>query len=169
MPELGLSVGQVAQIVSGDIHGNQQPIIDSVKIDSRDPLKDALFVAIQGERFDGHDFVESAVRSEAAAVLVERKIAALRVPQIVVKNSLRALQQLGAARRKAFKGPLFAITGSAGKTTTRNILASILEERFCTLKPALNFNNHIGVPLTLLVGLVAVGLVPLVWGFRWVD
>jgi UDP-N-acetylmuramoyl-tripeptide--D-alanyl-D-alanine ligase len=121
-----------------------------VAIDSREDVRGALFVALAGERFDGHDFVGQAFAAGAAAVLVSREEVGVGAPQVVVDDTLAALQALGLARRRRFTGPVVAITGSSGKTTTRRLLASIVGVRHETHQPIKNFNNHFGVPLTLL-------------------
>jgi UDP-N-acetylmuramoyl-tripeptide--D-alanyl-D-alanine ligase len=150
MAELGWRLTLVARLTGGRMVGAGDPILSKVAIDSRGSLRGALFAALKGGRFDGHDFAAEAVARGASAVLVEREIAGLPVPQVVVMNALGALQELGRARRAEFGGPVAAVTGSAGKTTTRRILTAIMQERYRTLEPVKNFNNHIGVPLTLL-------------------
>jgi UDP-N-acetylmuramoyl-tripeptide--D-alanyl-D-alanine ligase len=125
---------------------------DRVHTDTRSLRAGDLFVALRGERFDAHDFLPQAWAAGAAAALVERTDAAGGLPCIVVPDTLAALQQLAAAWRQRWHGPLVAVTGSNGKTTVTQMVASI----FCAwagdaaLATAGNFNNHIGVPLTLL-------------------
>ena len=123
-----------------------------VHTDSRTLRAGDLFVALRGERFDAHDFVAGARAGGAAAVLAERGVAACGLPGLQVSNSLHALATLAAAWRGRFALPLIAVTGSNGKTTVTQMIASILrawhaEAAFWTEG---NFNNHIGVPLTLL-------------------
>lgn len=144
------SLEKIAQLVDGTVHGNTDAEVSRVVIDSRADVSGALFVAIKGDRFDGHDFLASAAAGGAGAALVETRAAGVSLPQIVVADTVEALQALGLARRWGFFGPVVAITGSSGKTTTRRILATILGTRFITHQPIRNFNNHIGVPLTLL-------------------
>ena len=150
MADLSWNLGVVARLVGGSLIGEETPVPDRVVIDSRQDVKGALYVALKGERFDGHEFVGDVAAADAAGVMVERSIDGIGVPQIVVSNTLEALQTLGLARRKMLEGQLVAITGSSGKTTTRKLAASILSQRFSTHQPIRNFNNHIGVPLTLL-------------------
>src|SRR5690242_4156348 len=131
-----------------------------VSIDSRSVRAGELFVAIRGPRFDGHDFVGAALGSGAAAAVVEGSRAAdypeeIRGKLLAVADTLRALQQLARTYcddwRKAKPGRrLAAVTGSAGKTTTKEILAALLAARFRVLKSEGNLNNEYGLPLQLL-------------------
>ena len=111
-----------------------------------------LFIAIAGERFDGHNYVQAALEKGAVGAIVEAgKHVAGDAPRLLqVEDSLKALQLLGAAARRLWGKPLLAVTGSAGKTTTKEILAHILATRFRVMKSSGNLNNHIGLPLQLL-------------------
>lgn len=122
---------------------------DSVGIDARHIQAGGLFVALPGTRVDGHDFVAQARANGAAAALVEHPVED-PLPQLVVHDCAHALGQLGALNRAAFTGPLVAITGSSGKTTVKEMLASILGECGSVLATRGNLNNELGVPLTLL-------------------
>ncbi len=150
MTGLDWSLGKIAEIVDGKLYGEASSTVQQVVIDSRGEVASALFVAVRGERFDGHDFLDDVSAKKAIAVLVEKQVAKLSIPHIVVKSSINALGALGLARRCELSGPVVAITGSSGKTTTRRLLASIMGERYVTHQPVGNYNNHIGVPLTLL-------------------
>lgn len=121
----------------------------SVSTDSRKIQKGDLFVAIRGDRFDGHDFIAAVADSGACAAIVEKKQSG-EFPQLVVDNSVAALGELGALNRDHFTGKLIAITGSSGKTTVKEMLASILATQGKVLATRGNLNNHLGVPLTLL-------------------
>lgn len=121
-----------------------------VSTDSRSFEPGALFIALRGENFDGHNFVQQAVQAGACAVVVERQCPDIDVPQLVVYDALAALGHLGALNRDAFTGPVIAITGSTGKTTVKTMVAEILSQMGPTLATRGNLNNHIGVPLTLL-------------------
>jgi len=121
---------------------------ENVVIDSRQPCQGALFVAIKGENFDGHDFVALAQEKGAAAVLVEHKVD-LAIPQLVVSDCKQALATLALAWRNEVNPTVVAITGSNGKTTVKEMLGQILSLHQLTLKTAGNLNNDIGVPLTL--------------------
>src|SRR5690554_5885590 len=122
---------------------------DSVSIDARAVRPGALFVALAGSRVDGHDFLAQARANGAAAALVERAVDD-PLPQLIVHDGAYALGQLGALNRAAFTGPLVAVTGSSGKTTVKEMLASILGECGPVLATRGNLNNELGVPLTLL-------------------
>lgn len=128
-----------------------------ISIDSRTVKKGDLFIAIRGERFDGHDFVEDALHRGAAGVVAAadaplpwKDAGESRGPVLVVKDTLTALQQISAWWRQNFHIPVAAITGSSGKTTTKDILASLLSTAGRVHFNRGNQNNEIGVPLTLL-------------------
>jgi UDP-N-acetylmuramoyl-tripeptide--D-alanyl-D-alanine ligase len=126
----------------------------SVSTDTRTIQPGALYVALRGENFDGHAFIDAALAAGAAGVLVSREVA---VPPAVTvlscTDTLLALQLMGSAARRTIAGPVIAVTGSNGKTSTRQLIASILTAHYgesCVLSTQGNYNNHIGVPLTLL-------------------
>jgi len=131
--------------------------IKGISIDSRKIKAGELFVAIKGDRFDGHDFVPDAIKNGAWGALVERaalenKFTSLgKLKNILpVEDTLYALQEMSYMHRRKFSLPLVGITGSNGKTTTKEMLAAILRQKGPVLKTEGNLNNHIGVPLTLL-------------------
>ncbi len=121
----------------------------SVSTDSRSIEQGDLFVALVGDRFDGHQFIGS-VADRACGLVVESPDASQSLTQWVVPDTTRALGQLAALKRDDFSGPVIAITGSSGKTSVKEMLAAILGEMAPVLATRGNFNNHIGVPLTLL-------------------
>jgi len=121
----------------------------SVCTDTRSLASGDLFVALRGDNFDAHQFLESAAL-KACGMVVETPDKRLAIPQWVVPNTVQALGQLGALARNTFTGPLIAITGSGGKTTVKEMLAVILRCKGEVLATAGNLNNHIGVPQTLL-------------------
>jgi len=123
--------------------------VTGISTDSRTIRPGELFVPLRGPNFDGHDFLARALRNGAAACLSEEVIAGFPVPVIRVGNTLEALGNLGQAARRRFSGPLVAITGSSGKTTTKEMLAGILGLTGPGLKTQGNYNNLIGLPLTL--------------------
>ncbi len=123
---------------------------DGVSIDSRAIKPGQLFIALTGPRFDGHDYLNDVASKGAVAALVEREVADSALPQLLVKDTRQALGQLGAMNRAAFTNPVAAITGSSGKTTVKEMLASILRTRGPVLATRGNLNNDLGVPLTLL-------------------
>ncbi|WP_034296747.1 UDP-N-acetylmuramoyl-tripeptide--D-alanyl-D-alanine ligase [Herbaspirillum sp. RV1423] len=126
--------------------------VRGVATDSRAVAAGSLFVALRGERFDAHDFLDAVAAQGAAAVVVERVPAGLTIPAIVVPDTRVALGQIARHWRQQFKVPVIAVTGSNGKTTVKEMIASILSAAFGEdgrLATRGNFNNEIGVPLTL--------------------
>ena len=123
--------------------------IRGVTTDSRRVCEGDLFVALCGERFDGHDYLAQAAAAGAAGAVVSR---AVETPLTLLKaaDTQAALGRLGAYNRGLYRGPLVAITGSSGKTTVKNMVRAVLAQRGQTLATEGNFNNEIGVPLTLL-------------------
>ncbi len=128
--------------------------IYTVSIDSRKIKKGSLFIAIKGERFDGHSFVNDAIKSGAAVVAIEEKYLKefhqLDIPFIVVDDTTKFLGQLAAVWRNKLKTKIIGIGGSNGKTTTKEILSALLSYNYSVNKTEANNNNHIGVPLTIL-------------------
>ncbi len=134
-----------ARAVNGDCR------FDGVSTDSRAIQPGQLFVALTGPRFDGHEYLEQVAAKGAVGALVEREVPDVALPQLVVLDTRKALAQLGAMNRNAFVDrPVAAITGSSGKTTVKEMLASILRTRGPVLATRGNLNNELGVPLTLL-------------------
>lgn len=117
--------------------------------DTRADLDGAWFVALRGPRFDAHDFADRAVAAGAGGLVVERRLPGLAVPQVVVADTTRALQDLGRAARDRLPGPVVGITGSNGKTTTRALTALAVSPLGRVHQTVGNLNNHLGVPLTL--------------------
>lgn len=144
-----LSLIEIAEVLQGQLYGNGSVNIHSVSIDSRDISNDTLFIAIKGARFDGHEFAEKAVENGVVALIVE-KLLDINIPQIVVENSHRSLGQLGNLVRKKVDPFCIALTGSNGKTSVKEMVATILSQNYNVLFTEGNFNNDIGVPLTLL-------------------
>lgn len=132
---------------------NYSPV-SHVTIDSRDIRKNSLFVAIKGNKFDGHDFVIDAVRKGAKAVVVNNKnykrYGSFNVPIITVHDTTEAYGALANIWRRKLNAKIISITGSNGKTSTKDFLAKILEQQYKVTKSLANNNNHIGVPLTIL-------------------
>ena len=156
-----------ASRVLGAEHRGADVEFSAVGIDSRAVRRGELFVALKGERFDGHAFLGQVQQAGAAAALVDRTselyepAAASGFPLLMVEDTFEALSSLAAYWRRQFDIPLIALTGSSGKTTVKEMLASILREaagsggaragsEACVLATRGNLNNHIGVPLTLL-------------------
>lgn len=122
---------------------------DSVSTDTRTLPAGALFVALKGPNFDGHEYANAALARGAVVALVERALP-IALPQVIVPDALRALSQFAHAWRMQFSYPVIGVTGSNGKTTSKEMLGSILTQRGPCLVTRGNLNNHIGVPLTLL-------------------
>jgi UDP-N-acetylmuramoyl-tripeptide--D-alanyl-D-alanine ligase len=136
-----------AELVGADVS------FSSVSTDSRAIAPGQLFVALTGPRFDGHAYLSEVAAKGAGAALVERRVESVSLPQLVVADSRIALGRLGAMNRAAFAGPVAAITGSSGKTSVKELLASILRAAYgadAVLATRGNLNNDLGAPLTLL-------------------
>lgn len=141
------TAAELVQVTGGRL---DRPVdVVGVSTDSRSVEAGQLFVALAGDRFDGHDHVDEAAARGAAAVLVSRPAAVDR-PQLLVTDTLSALQALAAHHRGRFAGPVVAIGGSNGKTTTKELTAAALSPLGPIHRTPGNQNNHIGVPLTLL-------------------
>ena len=148
-----LPLFRVAEFLSATGEFDPKALPQGYSIDSRTILPGELFFAVKGERMDGHDFVEQALEKAAVAAIV-RKDQLARYPVktrlMAVEDTLTALQTLAAAVRRLWGKPLIGVTGSTGKTTTKEAIAHVLSERFHVLKSEGNFNNHFGLPLMLL-------------------
>jgi len=125
-----------------------------VAIDSREVKKNTLFIAIKGNRFDGHDFLKDAVRKGAVAIVINKKYLnrfdEINVPLITVNDTKLALGNIARIWRKKLRTKIIGITGSTGKTTVKDMLAELLKEKYIVNKTIANNNNDIGVPLTIL-------------------
>lgn len=124
--------------------------VDNVTSDSRMVSRDSLFIAIKGQRVDGHDFIRQAFDQGALCCISEKVIHDVHEPVIVVKSATQALKDIAGFYRSCLNIPVIGITGSVGKTSTKEMLASVLSEKFTVLKTLKNFNNEIGLPQTLL-------------------
>jgi len=147
-----LPLWRIAEFVGSKGECDQEAVAMGYSIDSRTLNPGDLFIAIAGERFDGHNYVQAALDKGAVGAIVEagKQVPGDPLRLLQVEDTLKALQLLGAAARRLWGKPLVAVTGSAGKTTTKEILAHILSTRFRVLKSSGNLNNHIGLPLQLL-------------------
>ena len=128
--------------------------VSSVTIDSRNIPSNALFIAIKGKKFDGHMFIDDVLKKGAKAIVINKrrlnKIKGLRIPIITVPDTTITLGNIASLWRKKLNTKIIAITGSAGKTSTKEILVQLLREKFNVNKTIGNNNNHIGVPLSVL-------------------
>lgn len=145
---ISFNSASLAQTTNGRLVG-ADVAFDAISIDTRTLAAGSLFVALKGPNFDGHEYVQAALARGAVAALVERELP-LSIPQVVVSDALAALTQFAHAWRMQFTYPVIGVTGSNGKTTTKEMLGSILAQRGPCLVTRGNLNNHIGVPLTLL-------------------
>jgi UDP-N-acetylmuramoyl-tripeptide--D-alanyl-D-alanine ligase len=142
---------EVAALTGGRlVNGNKQTLIKGVVHDTRNVKKGDLFVAIVGERLNGHWFLKEAAAKGAKAVMVSKLISGIKIPQIKVENTTKALGDLGKAQRLQWGGLVVAVTGSVGKTTVKDMTAHLVSDLFKTLKTQGNLNNQFGLPLTLL-------------------
>ena len=148
----GCTVKELCAAVGGTLLQQSGAVVTQVSTDSRSIPNRALFVPLVGERFDGHDYLDAALERGAAGCLTAKKPAALLKDKfyIQVSDTLEALKALAAWYRAKFDIPMVQVTGSAGKTTTKEMIAAVLSQRFSTLKTQANFNNAIGTPMTLL-------------------
>lgn len=136
---------------TGGVSGTKGKIkFTTVCTDTRRITEGCLFVALQGEKFDGHGFLREAADKGAAGAIVSSGKAADGMVCIEVPDTLAAYQQLARFHRRRFAIPVVAVTGSSGKTTTKEMIAAVLETKFKVLKTEKNFNNEIGLPQTLL-------------------
>jgi len=161
LPPVVLRSGELSEAVGGQLMAGHRDVeVRSVEIDSRRVGSGDLFVAIRGQRFDGHQFIREAVSKGAAGLIVSDKSilefqdtagAEGKKPfVIVVPDSVRALQLMGRFVRRASGTRIVAITGSVGKTTTKELMAAVLTDGFDVSRTKGNLNNHIGLPLSLL-------------------
>lgn len=149
-----ISLSELATIVSGQLLTkdqcfSQEMSVSEITIDSRTVKPESLFIALQGEHFDGHDFVEQAIAAGTNALLVNR-VLTVSVPQIIVENTRLALGKMASWLRGHVATHVIALTGSSGKTSVKEMTATILQQCGPVLYTEGNFNNDIGVPLTLL-------------------
>ena len=141
------------QFINYDCEEKLDCYVRGVSIDTRTIKSGDIFWAIKGDNFDGHNYVPDAIKKRTSAVVIEPNFAAkyksLDIPVIVVDDTLEALQNFASIQRSKYKIPLIGITGTNGKTTTKEMINWILQSKYNVLKTKGNFNNLIGVPLTL--------------------
>ncbi|MEL6494996.1 MAG: UDP-N-acetylmuramoyl-tripeptide--D-alanyl-D-alanine ligase [Cyanobacteria bacterium J06623_7] len=121
-----------------------------ITTDSRSLKPQELFIALTGENFDGHNFASQAADRGAIAIIVQHQIPSITTPQFIVKDTLQAYQQIARWWRDRFEIPVIGVTGSVGKTSTKELISAVLSTQGQVLKTEANFNNEIGVPKTLL-------------------
>jgi len=148
----GMSLRDIVRVLDADYVGDEAALdsfVSSVTMDSRVVDKNALFFAIRGERVDGHSFIGDVFGKGALAVVCERDTGDAG-NRIIVRSSVQALQRLAGYYRTCVDAKVVLITGSVGKTSTKEMIASVLAEKYNVLKTAGNYNNEIGLPLTVL-------------------
>ena len=150
-----IQLGDIATAVNGTlIQGEQGVIVQGIATDSRKVKPGDLFIALRGKKFDGHHFLETAVKAGAIALLVmdEAQLMSLKLPVAIIKaaDTLTAFGALARNHRRQYHIPLIAITGSNGKTTTKDLAGAVLAGCLAVVKTEANFNNEIGLPMTLL-------------------
>ena len=150
------SLSQLSEILgaksSSDITAKNDAEIPVIGIatDTRTIKPGEIFIALVGDNFDGHNFAEAAIDKGAIALIVDRQLEEVNIPQFVVSDTLKAYQQIAKWWRDRFNIPVIGITGSVGKTSTKELVSAVLSTQGKVLKTQKNFNNEIGVPKTLL-------------------
>lgn len=148
-----ISLAQLCQIIKvfpkNYHHLNLEQIIIGINTDSRTIKQGEVFLALKGDNFDGHNFVKIAQEKGAIAAIVDTELP-LEIPQLIVENTLISYQKIGTWWREQFTFPIIGITGSVGKTTTKELISAVLSTQGKVLKTSANYNNEIGVPKTLL-------------------
>ena len=142
------TLAQAAEWTKGETAGDA--VLTAVSTDSRRIPQEALFLPLAGERFDGHDFIGKALENGAAAVMSHRACEEYPVPALYVGNTSQALLDLAGGYRMMCGGSVVGVTGSVGKTTTKELLYAVLAQQFRAEKTEGNLNNEIGLPLTLM-------------------
>lgn len=153
-----IKVEDILKICNGKlIYGNLQTQCENFSKDTREIQKDDVYVGIKGENFDGNTLYEKAFQNGATVCIIQD----IEIPQeiqnkypnttiIKVKDTIKAIQQIAAYKRSMYNIPVIAVTGSTGKTSTKDIIANVISQKYKVLKTQGNYNNHIGLPFTIL-------------------
>lgn len=147
-----MTLQNIATACQGTYFGSPEALqkeVAGIAIDSRKMEKDWLFVATKGERVDGHSFINQVMENGAAAVISEKELTDANFPYILVEDSFIALKKIAAYYREQLDIKVVGITGSVGKTSTKEMIASVLSTKFKVQKTQKNFNNEVGLPLTV--------------------
>jgi UDP-N-acetylmuramoyl-tripeptide--D-alanyl-D-alanine ligase len=150
------TLDHLAQALRDELQASSHPAgtapLGTVSTDTRSISKGDVFVALRGERFDGHDFLSQATTAGASAVVVDdaARVAGLGIPAFIVADTTRALGALGRWWRRTWGGTVVAVAGSNGKTTTKELIRAALGTKLDVYATTGNLNNQVGVPLTLL-------------------
>lgn len=152
-----ISLSQLSEVLLATsenlTNADRNLLIKGISTDSRSINSGNLFIALRGDNFDGHEFVETAVKNGAVAVVTDKDVSHIlpkKVPQLVVKDTLQAYQAIAQWWRDRLDIPVIAVTGSFGKTTTKELIGAVLATQGKVRKTQANYNNEIGVPKTLL-------------------
>ena len=147
-----LTLRNLTEVCNGIWHGDDALLdreISAITTDSRKIEKDCLFVPIVGERVDAHRFIPDVMAKGALVTLSERELSDADYPYIQITSSLQAVKDIAEFYLQQLQLPVVGITGSVGKTSTKEVIASVLKEKYRTLKTQGNFNNELGLPLTV--------------------
>ena len=147
-----LILRNITEVCQGIYHGPEKLLdkeVTAITTDSRKIEQDCLFVPIVGERVDAHKFIPDVMTKGALATLSEKELPEAEYPYIQIKSSLQAVKDIAEFYLKQLNIPVVGITGSVGKTSTKEVIASVLKEKYRTLKTQGNFNNELGLPLTV--------------------
>lgn len=147
-----LTLAHIAEACHGTYVGTEEKKnqeVSSIFTDSRKAEEGGLFVPIKGARADAHDFIEDVMEKGALVTLSEKELGEKPYPYILVKSSLRAVKDIAEYYLEQLAIPVVGITGSVGKTSTKEMIAAVLSQKYCTLKTQGNFNNELGLPLTV--------------------
>ncbi len=147
-----MTLRRIAQVCGGIYHGTEEAAdreVAAVTTDSRQAAEGCLFVAVKGERVDGHSFIPSVFEKGALCVISEQELANPGGPWILVESSLQAIKDMAEFYRQQLDLRVVGITGSVGKTSTKEVIASVLAEKYSVMKTLGNFNNELGLPLTV--------------------
>lgn len=145
-----MKVSEIVQACGGKLLcGDPETVITSFTTDSREVKKGTMFVPIQGERVDSHIYLEEVLAGEAAAAFTEKEIPEKERPVVLVSSAVKALQKVAEFYRKTFEIPIVGVTGSVGKTTSKEMIALTLSARMKVMKTQGNQNSQIGVPMTI--------------------
>ncbi|MBI5640642.1 MAG: UDP-N-acetylmuramoyl-tripeptide--D-alanyl-D-alanine ligase [Nitrospirae bacterium] len=145
-----LILDDIVKATRGTAHARIQPDFTGLSIDSRTIRRGELFVALEGDKFDGHDFLQEALSEGAGAIVHRHQARPFEGKTLIeVGNTLKALQDIAGYLRNKLNVPVIGVTGTNGKTTTKELIAAILRQRHEVLKTSGNLNNHIGLPLSI--------------------
>ncbi len=146
-----LQSNKICQWINGRLIGDELVSVDKVSTDTRALVEGSLFVAIRGKSYDGHEFIDQAFEKGAMIVISEEEhVVSEGTALIIVEDTIKALGELARNYIKCFDIPIIAITGSVGKTTSKEMIAQVLSTQYNVHKTKGNFNNHIGLPLSVL-------------------